>query len=80
MSAIAESDSDSEISTGTGTTGTDDNESLRWNTVDERAFEEVGYMRNNVTVVRWRQVVIVACISETFAFILVLKANYVTIN
>ena len=37
-------------------------------------------MRNNVTVVRWRQVVIVARISETFAFILVLGENYHTVS
>ena len=35
MSAIAESYSDSAISTGTCTTGTDDNESLRWNIDDD---------------------------------------------
>ena len=40
MSAVAESNSDSAISAGTGTTGMIYNESLRWNTVDERAFEE----------------------------------------
>ena len=41
MSATADADSDSAISTGAGTTGTYDNKSLWWNTVNERSFEVV---------------------------------------